>query len=638
MPIISIREIKMIFLAKVKFDLRDPDELYFAQREIDSLLGVKTQFVKTIASLIKKIPFSLLDEKVIHLISRLVYMGEGQGFLAKIQPREVISIVKKVTFFREIYLIFEKQNSVDVLNSLKKIGIEVANEQIENEEIETNQYTQIFLKNLSQDKKLVVIRFLPFQTLFEYATEVKKLPAVVFRPKNNENWAAYFKEKEVGIEKGIKELLEHMKTGYYRSPHFGLGKNHIGDFVDWASTDLRKPFLHYLHKYKGKGDPRISRALINLLKVKEGDTILDPFVGSGAFIADAPTMGLNAIGIEILNIGKMIAEVKCNLGIDATKLRDSIINLFDSMDGTLFKKEIQDELTKLKEKLRKNTGNSRAYENIGPHLAKILFLKKEIDNINNEEIKRFLLILLSQQVVEYSEKRRRWDIVASFKSYVEDRYFVLYITKKLAEILNINLTIGKIRIIRGDSTNMSMIKNNSIDGMLTSPPYFDALDYIGNNRVSILILGLDEDLNWESTKAFYEAKHRDERKYETLPLFISDRYFSIQLPPSSVKLIKLLQQSRRAYKSKIVENYLKMMKLSFEECHRVLRNNKYYLMVVSKYHKWIIKGKEQTIETSAILAELGKSVGFELAGIIEHGLSKADKGKIGVEDILIFQK
>jgi hypothetical protein len=81
-----------------------------------------------------------------------------------------------------------------------------------------------------------------------------------------------------------------------------------------------------------------------------------------------------------------------------------------------------------------------------------------------------------------------------------------------------------------------------------------------------------------------------------------------------------------------------MMKLSFEECYRVLKHGKYYLMVISKCHSWIINGKEEIVETSSILAELGKSVGFKLADIIEHGLSKADKGKIGVEDILIFQK
>jgi tRNA G10 N-methylase Trm11 len=628
----------MLCLAKVKFDLRDPDEIHFAQREIDSLLGVKTKFVKTMATLVREKPFNLLDDEIIHLITRLVYMGEGQGFLAELPPREITSIVKMATFFREIYIILKAEDNPKVQNLLKKIGIVISSEQLENEKIDPNPYTQIFLKNLPEQNKLVVIRFLPFQTLFEYATEVKKLPAAVFRPKNSENWKNYFKEKEAGIEKGINELLEHLKIGHYRSPHFGLGKNHIGDFVDWASTDLRKPFLHYLHKYKGKGDPRISRALINLLNVKQGDTILDPFAGSGAFIADAPTMGINAIGIEILNIGKMIAEVKCDLGINIVKTRNAMIKLFESIDGSLFKQDMRNELTELKNKIKENTNHSSAYVKIEPHLGKILLLKNEIEAIKENEIKKFFLILLSQQIVEFSEKNRAWDIVNSFRSYVEDRYLTLYATQKMAEILDVNFDGSKVKIIKGDSTNMSMLKDYSIDGILTSPPYFDALDYIGNNKISILILNLNQDLSWASTKAFYEAKHRDEGKHETLPTFISDRYFSIQLPNSSIELVELLKKSKRIYKAEIVENYLKMMKLSFEECYRVLKSNKYYLMVISKIHSWIIDGKEELIETSPILADLGKSVGFKVVDVIEHGLSKADKGKIGVEDILVFQK
>jgi site-specific DNA-methyltransferase (cytosine-N4-specific) len=628
----------MLVLAKVKFDLRDPDELYFAQREIDALLNTKTRFIKTIPTLIKEKPFNLLDDEVIHLISRLTYMGEGQGFLADIPPINIVNIIKRATFFREIYTIFETEEE-KVLNILETIGLPMVKlEELKNKKIDPNPYTQIFIKDFTDGNRLVTVRFLPFQTLFEYVTEVKKLPAAVFRPKNSENWETYFKEKEIGIEKGIRELLEHMKTGHYRSPHFGLGKKHIGDFVDWASTDLRKPFLHYLHKYKGKGDPRISRALINLLKVKEGDTVLDPFVGSGAFIADAPMMGINAIGIEVLNIGKMIADVKCNLGIDLIDLRKSIIKLFNLIDTSIFKQDLKAELFDLKEKIRKYTGENSAYKKIEPHLEKILFIKKAIEEAENDEIKKFLLILLSQQVVEYSEKSRAGDIINSFKSYLEDRYLVLYSTQKLAGILGVNLNGSKVKIIKGDSTNMTMLKDNTIDGILTSPPYFDALDYIENNKISILILGLDEDLVWESTKNFYEAKYRDETEHNNLPLFVSDKYFSIDLPKSSMHLIELLQKSRGTYKAKVVENYLKMMKLSFKECYRVLKESKYYLMVISKRHSWIIEGKEEVIETSPILADLGRSVGFKLVDVIEHGLSKADKGKIGVEDILMFQK
>ena len=463
------------------------------------------------------------------------------------------------------------------------------------------------------------------QTLFEYVTDVKKLPAVAISPRNAKDWDGYLAEKEEGIGKGLDELLEHLRNNHFRAPHLGLGKKHIGDFIDWASTDLRKPFLHYLHKYKGKGDPRISRALINLLRVNKGDTILDPFVGSGAFIADAPTMGLNAIGIEILEIGKLISEVKCNLNYNIQRLREEIVNLFSSINLSgqdLFSLNLNEEIKEIEVKLRKYTEENRYFTNIFPHLQKIIYLKNRIEQIQDEKIRKFLLLLLSQKIVEFSEKRHSNNFITSYQSYVEDRYLVLYATLKLAEKLNLNISNGKVSIIKTDTTQMDFIRDDSIDGILTSPPYFDALDYVGNNKISIIILGFDEDLKFGSTEEYFS-------KFEK---------YNLNLPKSSVDLVNLLNRSKRSLKAQIVENYLKMMKLSFRECYRVLKSEKFYAMVVSKYHSWTIDGKEQRIETSKILADLGVSEGFKIARIIQHGLSKADKGKINVEDILLFQK
>ncbi|NPA34407.1 MAG: hypothetical protein GXO48_05710 [Chlorobi bacterium] len=205
---------------------------------------------------------------------------------------------------------------------------------------------------------------------------------------------------------------------------------------------------------------------------------------------------------------------------------------------------------------------------------------------------------------------------------MEDRYLTLFGTIKLASLLGVNLSSGKVNIVQGDSTNMDFVSSNSIDGILTSPPYFDALDYIGNNKISLAILGLDDDLKHGSTKDYYS-------KFE---------FLNIDLPESSNKLINLLEGSRRSAKAKMVENYLKMMKLSFKECFRVLKPGGTYAMVVSKYHTWTINGQEQQIETSTVIADLGISEGFELSKVIQHGLSKADKGKINVEDILLFRK
>ena len=93
-------------------------------------------------------------------------------------------------------------------------------------------------------------------------------------------------------------------------------------------------------------------------------------------------MGLNAIGVEILEIGKLISEVKCGLDYDIKSLRREI-----------------------KSKLKKHTEENRFYTNIIPHIPKIIYLKNKIKQIEDKKIRNFLLLLLSQKIVEFSEKK-----------------------------------------------------------------------------------------------------------------------------------------------------------------------------------------------------------------------------------------
>jgi hypothetical protein len=336
-------------------------------------------------------------------------------------------------------------------------------------------------------------------------------------------------------------------------------------------------------------------------------------------------MGLNAIGVEILEMGKFISEVKCCLSYDMQKLKNEMIQLLSTVNSSgydLFSSKTDEEVEEVRIKIRKHAGENRYSINISPHLQKIIYLKNKIEQIQDEKIRKFLLLLLSQKIIEFSEKKYSNNFISSFQKYVEDRYLTLYATLKLAEKLDININDGKVNIIKADSTQMDFIDDNSIDGIVTSPPYFDALDYIGNNKISIIILGFDDDLKSGSTMEYYT-------KFEN---------FNLDLPGSSIHLINILKKSARSTKAQIVENYLKMMKLSFRECYRVLKNQKFYAMVVSKYHSWVVDGQEQKVETSRILAELGISEGFRLVKVIQHGLSKVDEGKINTEDILLFQK
>jgi hypothetical protein len=73
-------------------------------------------------------------------------MGEGQGFLADMPPADILSVVKRATFFKQIYAIFEAKNKEQIVTLLKKIGISIRSEQLTNIKIDFNPYTQIFLK------------------------------------------------------------------------------------------------------------------------------------------------------------------------------------------------------------------------------------------------------------------------------------------------------------------------------------------------------------------------------------------------------------------------------------------------------------------------------------------------------------
>lgn len=51
-------------------------------------------------------------------------------------------------------------------------------------------------------------------------------------------------------------------------------------------------------KFHHELDWKLTRAMINLAKMREGETVCDPFCGTGSTLLEAQSMGINAIGID----------------------------------------------------------------------------------------------------------------------------------------------------------------------------------------------------------------------------------------------------------------------------------------------------------------------------------------------------
>jgi Predicted DNA modification methylase len=613
-------------VCKLKHDIRVESKIDLAREEIEKCLKTDVKTIETIPTLIKIYPFNNLNDEIIHRMTRLLYLGKAQGFLVKIHNlKDAIKLSKRSTYLREIYcvLLIDKDQVIELVKLLNpSISNTIHLNKLE-EFIDIAPNVQLFNQPLSTNLSLVTLIIVPIQTLLEYSNEVIKLPYVTF----TKQYTALKKKLDImekGVEKGINELLMHLKHGFKRMPWLGLFKEHIGDYIDWAFSDFRTWGLHFIHKHEGKADPWLARSCVNLLEVKEGETILDPFCGSGTFIADAPLMGINAIGVDINPLSTLIAKVKSKLiEIPVSELKDTIIKISEKNPVNII---IEPELKEKIYELRK--GSLIKEKNI----KEILFMKQLIDNIAIDDlIKDFLYVILSRSITEIFEKRR-FTNASLLQNFLKDAvtfYLYTYASQQILSKLDIELK-GRCEVYTGDSLNIqSVINGTHISGVVTSPPYFDALDYVKPSEHSIILLGLGNEIKELDSRMIGSKSRVSLLDFEVLN----------ELPESSQILIKELLRYGRERKARTILQYLIDMRDCLEEFSKILDEGERAIFVVGKYHHWNFGDKEMRVNGAQVLIDLGESVGFMLEKELTHNISKIEAGRrIREESIIIWKK
>ena len=107
-----------------------------------------------------------------------------------------------------------------------------------------------------------------------------------------------------------------------------------------------------------------------------------------------------------------------------------------------------------------------------------------INIIPNERVRNFYKMA---KLVSISDNARRGkDFKTAFVKNIE---MMIASVSDYIEIKNdLNLKLGNIDIKTGDSRALPL-ENNSIDGIITSPPYSIALDYVSNDAHALEELG-----------------------------------------------------------------------------------------------------------------------------------------------------
>jgi DNA modification methylase len=407
-------------------------------------------------------------------------------------------------------------------------------------------------------------------------------------------------------------------------------------------------YTHLIHSYPAKLLAHIPYFFLNNSYFSNaGDIVLDPFCGTGTVLLEANLAGRNALGADSNPLARKIASVKTQ------KLNE-------------------DRLNKILNKILFNAHQQQSIEfpdvrnrdfwfpyNTQLQLAKI---RSAINELPDNEYKFFFEICFSNCIkkVSYADPRIAVPVKLNPNRFSEESERHKKIKKRLSELEAYNIfdkfqtscfeNIARIKNLACLPDNVSskiisenaqvltksiyesdLLLDNSIDMILTSPPYAGAQKYIRSSSLNLGWLGLtmNEDLKSLDKKSIGREN------------YLSSELKEIKTGITSAdKLLGILfnKNKLRAY---IVGNYLMEMEVALDESIRVLKNNGYLIIVIGNNKVCNIEFNTQEYLTEYIQSK-GLYLQFKLIDDIKsYGLmTKRNKTAdiISREWILVFKK
>jgi len=262
-------------------------------------------------------------------------------------------------------------------------------------------------------------------------------------------------------------------------------KREIIEEWDFRTADT-KEYTHCYHSYPAMMIPQIARKLI-LDFAPEGklNTLLDPYMGSGTSLVEASIIGVNSIGTDLNPLARFMSRVKTTL-FDLDAIKSDFSKLKDKMEYYSEDKVIDKNFERI-------TNYTFWYNEKCLH--ELSYLTQIINEIN-EENRQFFKLVLSEVVREVSFTRngefKRYRMnVEKIKTF-NPQTFKLFTQKTKRNIKGL-ASYNKVRkevTVNISKFNSSIyipediISENSIDMVVTSPPYGDSKTTVAYGQFS----------------------------------------------------------------------------------------------------------------------------------------------------------
>lgn len=412
------------------------------------------------------------------------------------------------------------------------------------------------------------------------------------------------------------------------------------DQINWDFSDynsLKFPLdINSIPWYPATLPPPIPKFLIALLS-KENDIVFDPFGGKGTAVVEAIKQNrrfyyndLNPFAVDItndiINILKGCCvdkeQVSKILEIDTETLKNIGVRLEekDTYEGKNEEIIYKYYLHQLSADIN-GLGLSQelVYWYHVDTLNELICIYKLIESNDNDyvyHIRKFAFVSILKEVCSQRghftyitdncrpPKITYYDAVTAYLSMLErikhsasDFIKQFYTTNMTGNLLN---TINNSRINCGDSRKLDWIENDSIDFIITSPPYLCAQDYVKTMRLINLF--------------FPEERFKD----------LADKEIGAR-------------SRRRGKSTEVVKSFYDDMDDVFGEISRIMKKGKYFCLVIGQGKGKITQGYDTVKDISYMaVAKHNFEKIFQTTRRINYKAVRV--GGVDSEEIIIFRK
>lgn len=364
--------------------------------------------------------------------------------------------------------------------------------------------------------------------------------------------------------------------------------------MDWDFTEAKtNGVMHAIHPYPAKFIPQIPNVLINHFTL-QGETVYDPFLGSGTTCLEANVLGRNALGNDVNELSVLLTKVK------TTPIELAMLSLLDKLLINIYQQVAGDNSSI---KIPQIPNLELWFKDFV--IRELVIIKDEILKLEDESLKNFCLATMSAIIVNVSRQDSDTRYVRVEKTIKEQDTFLRF-SKQLNKTRRImaehyqELTKGRTIVKCADTRMENIFEENSADFAVTSPPYPNAYDY---------------------------------------HLYHKYRLYWLDMSPQDLKRNEIGSHAHYSKKNGLNEfDFQRDMQKCFKNVSKILKPKKFFVLVIGDS---ILQGRK--IQNNEILKESAKSTPFSFVTEFTRNMNEKKKyfnpkiGNIKTEQILIFE-